>query len=60
MLQELKILIPAKLDVTEFLDIIGYELSDLVEVLGDEIEEHQEQLMAACKWEALQQEISLA
>jgi len=60
MLQELKILIPAKLDVTEFLDIIGYELADLVEVLEEEIEEHQAQLSAACKWKALQQKIPLA
>lgn len=45
---ELKILIPAKLDVMEFLDIIGYDLADLVEVLGDEIEEHRQELLAAC------------
>jgi len=49
MLQELKTLIAAKLDVTEFLDIIGYEMDDLVEVLEEQIEEHQAQLMAACK-----------
>jgi len=53
MLQELKSLIAAKLDVVEFLDIIGYEMDDLVEVLENEIEEYEEQLMAACKWEAL-------
>lgn len=49
MLQELKSLIAAKLDVVEFLDIIGYEMDDLVEVLESEIEEYEEQLMAACK-----------
>jgi len=47
--EELKILIPAKLDVIEFLDIIGYDLADLVEILGDEIEEHQVELLSACQ-----------
>ena len=45
---ELKLLIAAKLDVTDFLDIIGYDLADLLEVLGDEIEEYQTQLLDAC------------
>jgi DNA-binding ferritin-like protein (Dps family) len=46
---ELKLLIAAKLDVTDFLDIIGYDLADLLEVLGDEIEENYTRLMAACE-----------
>jgi len=45
---ELKLLINAKLDVTDFLDIIGYDLADLLDVLEDEIEEHKEKLMDAC------------
>lgn len=46
---DLKDLIIAKLDVLEFLDIIGYELADLVEVLEDEIEENQQELIRACR-----------
>jgi hypothetical protein len=46
--EELKLLIAAKLDVTDFLDIIGYELADLLEVLGDELEEHKQELLDAC------------
>jgi hypothetical protein len=49
MYDELKDLISHKLDVLEFLDIIGYDITDLVERLGDEIEEYREDLMAACK-----------
>ena len=46
---ELKELISHKLDVIEFLDIIGYELADLVDILEDEIEEHREDFVSACK-----------
>lgn len=46
---ELKCLIASKLDVAEFLDIIGYTLFDLVEVLENEIDENYEELLAACK-----------
>ena len=46
---ELKLLIAAKLDVIDFLDIIGYDLADLLEVLGDEIEENFSALHIACK-----------
>lgn len=48
MVDELKDLIVAKLDVIEFLDIIGYDVADLVELLGDEIEEFKQELHAAC------------
>lgn len=48
-LEELKALIVAKLDVLEFLDILGYELSDLVEVLEEEIEEQHEELERAVR-----------
>jgi hypothetical protein len=45
---ELKILIASNLDVEEFLDIIGWDLGDLVEALEDEIEENFEELLKAC------------
>jgi hypothetical protein len=48
-LNELKLLIAANLDVTDFLDIIGYELSDLLDVLDDELEENFSALLTACK-----------
>ena len=54
---ELKELISHKLDVIEFLDIIGYELADLVDILGDEIEEHKQELFSACSWTALPKEL---
>ena len=49
MIDDLKYLIAAKLDVLEFLDIIGYDLSDLVEVLEEEIEENEAELRRACE-----------
>lgn len=45
---DLKVLIASKLDVMDFLDIIGYDLCDLVEILEDEIEENFSQLVSAC------------
>tara|TARA_R110000868_G_scaffold371241_1_gene634759 strand:+ start:543 stop:701 length:159 start_codon:yes stop_codon:yes gene_type:complete len=48
-LEELKQLIIHNLDVDEFLDILGYDLSDLVERLSDELEENYEELRHACK-----------
>ena len=48
MLDELKTLIIHNLDIDEFLDIIGYDLSDLVEVLTDEITENYATLLSAC------------
>jgi hypothetical protein len=45
---ELKLIIAARLDIPEFLDIIGYGLADLLEVLGDEIEEYKQELLDAC------------
>ena len=47
-MDELKQLIIHNLDVTDFLDILGYDLSDLVDLLEDEIEEHYSQLLRAC------------
>lgn len=46
---ELKLLIIHKLDVEEFLDILGYELCDLVDILDDEIEENKKELERACR-----------
>lgn len=44
---ELKHLILHNLDVMAFLDIIGKDLSDLVEVFDDEIDEFFDELMKA-------------
>lgn len=46
---ELKYLIPAKLDILEFLDILDYDIFDLVELLEDEIKEHEDELARACR-----------
>lgn len=48
-LDELKFVIARKLDVDEFLDIIGFTMFELVEALGDEIEQNFEELLAACE-----------
>jgi len=48
-LDDLKQLIIHKLDVDEFLDILGYDIFDLVERLSDELEENYEDLLSACK-----------
>lgn len=39
--------IAAKLDVLEFLDIIGVEMSDLVELLEEYVQEYSEELKKA-------------
>lgn len=49
MIDELKYKIVATLDVMEFLDIIGYDLSDLVEILEEQIEENEAALERACR-----------
>lgn len=46
-INDLKLLIASKLDVLEFLDLIGYTMYDLVEVLEDEIAAHEEELSKA-------------
>lgn len=46
---ELYDLIAAKLDVVEFLDILGMELPDILEKFEEEIEEYREELVAACR-----------
>lgn len=46
---DLKTLIVHNLDVLEFLDIIGYDLADLVEILEDEIETNEHELRRACR-----------
>lgn len=48
-IEELKLLIVAKLDVTDFLDILGMELVDLVDKLEEEIEEQRQELVRACR-----------
>jgi hypothetical protein len=47
-IEELKSLIAANLDVTEILDIIGYDTSDLVNLLEEEIEDHHQEFVRAC------------
>ena len=47
-IDELKQLIIHQLDVDEFLDLLGYDISDLVERLSDELEENYEELLSAC------------
>ena len=44
---ELHDLIAAKLDITEFLDILGLELVDILDKFEDEISEHKEELLRA-------------
>lgn len=46
-IDDLKILIASKLDVTDFLDLIGYDLMDLVEHMEEQIEENWEVLCKA-------------
>lgn len=46
---ELYDLIAAKLDVVEFLDILGMELPDILDKFESEIEEYREELVAACR-----------
>lgn len=48
-IDELKLLIASKLDVMEFLDIIGFTIYDLVEVLDDEVKENYQELVRACE-----------
>lgn len=49
MVDELKDLIVAKLDVTEFLDILGYDLADIIDKFEEEIEEYEQELFSACR-----------
>lgn len=46
---DLKDLIATRLDVVEFLDIIGFDMFDLVEALEEVIDEYSEELYAACE-----------
>jgi len=45
---ELKDLIAAKLSVEQILDILGWEMADLVEALSSEIEQYAEEFEEAC------------
>ena len=47
--EELKLLIVHNLDVLEFLDILGLDLADLVDILEEHIEEAQSQLERAVR-----------
>lgn len=46
---DLKYLIAAKLDVLEFLDILGLDLEDIIDKFEEEIENEKERLMGACR-----------
>lgn len=46
--QDLKDLIASRLDVEEFLDIIGWSLYDLVDVMDEQIEDKFDELLKAC------------
>lgn len=46
---DLKHLITAKLDVLEFLDILGLDLHDIIDKFEEEIEESKEELLDACR-----------
>jgi glutamine phosphoribosylpyrophosphate amidotransferase len=46
-IDELKELIAARLSVEEMLDILGWDMYDLVEALHDEIEENKEEFLSA-------------
>ncbi len=48
-IEELKTLITHNLDVLEFLDILGISFAELVNILEDQIEEHHEELLSACR-----------
>lgn len=48
-LEALKERIVACIDEVDFLDIIGFTIADLVEVLKDEVENHATRLDAACR-----------
>lgn len=47
-IDDLKLLIASKLDVMEFLDIIGYDMYSLVEALEEQIRENEQELLRAC------------
>ena len=47
-IEELKARIVAVMDVAQVLDILGYDLTDLVEVLEEEIENQAEEFERAC------------
>ncbi len=47
-IEELKALIVHKMDVLEFLDLIEIDFSELVDILEEQIEEHNSRLHRAC------------
>ena len=47
--EDIKFLIASRLDVDEFLDILGWTMFDLVEALDQQVvEDNFEELLAAC------------
>lgn len=48
-MDELKLRIIACLDVTDIMDILGWEVADLVDELEDYIAENKEEFQRACQ-----------
>lgn len=48
-IDELKTLIASKLDVHELLDILEFDMWELVDALEEPISEHYEELLSACQ-----------
>jgi hypothetical protein len=48
-IDDLKALIASKLDVEEFLDILGWTMFDLVEALEPAIQDNYQELVRACE-----------
>ena len=48
-IEELKALIVHNLDVLELLDILDISFAELVDILEDQIEDHYEELVSACR-----------
>ena len=49
-IDELKLLILAKLDITDLMDLLDLEMADIVDLLDEHIEEHYARLQRACRW----------
>lgn len=48
-IEGLKVRIVSALDVMEFLDILGYELADILDKFDEELEENYTQFDRACR-----------
>lgn len=48
-LEELKARIVSAMDITDFLDMLGLDLVDVIDKFDDEIKEHEEVFDRACR-----------